>query len=885
MVKHPRVGWLALLVVTLASGYAARYIELNFLYTVLLPESLPEVIEYKLINRHFNMLGHYTITLESSKLEDIEIVTADLLEALQRNKKWVKVVNGKVPEAFVASHGLKLKTVKGIERFAQIYQDPAFLPFLSHLNDDLESEYLGDSERLANDEVEVIKGIQGVERLTDHLQEVGHAGYVANPERLGKIVRDLTVGSPYYLSTDNKMALIFITPNMLMEDFRAIEPMDTALRQLIKTVQDKHPRVKIGRTGSIARGSDELKSLMGQTTVLTGMSLLIVFLLLSWNFRSVSTAIISVIPVILGCIWALGFFAITVKSLNILSVMVLILLIGLGVDFTIHLLSRFQQEFFAGNSLADSLEKAFTDTGVGVFNGAVTTIVAFAVLLFFDTRGIREFGFCASTGLIIFFISAFTLLPLLLTFRYQEGDQKKFKSAMANDFSGVGKLSFYASKFPFLLIIPAILAAGYGYYQSPSIPFEFNNLKLEPLVDSVLMQEQVQKRFDMSAEPSSIRTDSVAASRELAKKLRKQRVVAKVDAISTWLTTDLLPDKIQKIKTFRAKFVEQTNTAPSTIFGDRVGIVAQLKRLQANFFEIEELSFINGQTRIVAKLRQLNGGAEGNGKLKQLIDSFSDPKTTKVLDTNLTGFVQAWYPIMVQKIMKMTADLRPVTEDLLPASVLARYKSETRSEFLLHVFPRYSVYKKAALESFTKNVKKLATKITGSAQIVLMVRLQNIRDGKLVIIYCLLVVLLVLFIEFRAPFIVVVCLTPLVLGSGWTLLYFWASDMLYNHYNIVSIPLIIGIGIDDGVHYIHRFLSEGKNRLQQTAIHIAKPLCLTSFTTMVGFGSMALYKHRGVSSLGVLLFVGVGCCLVATLIVVPIMGSWFPARFFESQKK
>jgi predicted RND superfamily exporter protein len=106
----------------------------------------------------------------------------------------------------------------------------------------------------------------------------------------------------------------------------------------------------------------------------------------------------------------------------------------------------------------------------------------------------------------------------------------------------------------------------------------------------------------------------------------------------------------------------------------------------------------------------------------------------------------------------------------------------------------------------------------------------------------------------------------------------------FNYSNFMALPLIIGIGIDDGVHILHRYKIEGRNSIP-TVIHFTgRAILLTSLTTMIGFGSMGLASHRGIASMGQVLFLGVGCCFLSSAYLLPAIITVFE-KIFKNGKK
>jgi predicted RND superfamily exporter protein len=110
---------------------------------------------------------------------------------------------------------------------------------------------------------------------------------------------------------------------------------------------------------------------------------------------------------------------------------------------------------------------------------------------------------------------------------------------------------------------------------------------------------------------------------------------------------------------------------------------------------------------------------------------------------------------------------------------------------------------------------------------------------------------------------------PLFVGATWMVglqaLFGWKFDMM----NFMAVPLIIGIGIDDGVHILHRYEIEGKASLPLVLRTTGRAVLLTTLTTMIAFGSWALATHKGTASMGRTLFLGVGTCFFSSILLLP----------------
>ena len=132
-------------------------------------------------------------------------------------------------------------------------------------------------------------------------------------------------------------------------------------------------------------------------------------------------------------------------------------------------------------------------------------------------------------------------------------------------------------------------------------------------------------------------------------------------------------------------------------------------------------------------------------------------------------------------------------------------------------------------------------------------------------------VFLMLLIDFRNLKDSLLALLPVGLGWTWMLGIMAITGLEFDVANIVVLPLILGIGIDDAVHVIHAVRRQGIGELPDVLRHTGRALVLTSVTTAVAFGSIATSAHVGMAGMGLLLVLGVGGCLIASLFVLPAL--------------
>jgi predicted RND superfamily exporter protein len=117
---------------------------------------------------------------------------------------------------------------------------------------------------------------------------------------------------------------------------------------------------------------------------------------------------------LIGICYTLGFAALTVGRLNVLSITLVPILIGLAIDYGVHLIFRYEEQVRQGQTRRAAIAKAFGFTGLGVLTNALTIAGAFYIITLTNFKGMQEMGLIAGSGVIVCLIPMFTLLPLLL---------------------------------------------------------------------------------------------------------------------------------------------------------------------------------------------------------------------------------------------------------------------------------------------------------------------------------------------------------------------------------------------------------------------------------------------------------------------------------------
>jgi len=279
-----------------------------------------------------------------------------------------------------------------------------------------------------------------------------------------------------YLLTAGKRYLVLLANiretggQSLVPNRESIERIRTAIAELRR----EYPGIEAGVTGSDALASDEMVTARRDATVATILAIVGVTFLFIMFWKNILTPLRALLSLAVGVCWTFGFISLTVGSLNILSAMFIPILIGLGIDYNVHILERFREERAAGYDPGEALENTLRKAGATTATGAITTVVAFYSLLLTNFKGLVELGFITGSGLLLCLGAAFTVLPALLIL--QEGRAGTWTvarpTAFLNLFEGW-------SHHPRIVMVGAALLVAISLPALGKIQLDFNLLELQ----------------------------------------------------------------------------------------------------------------------------------------------------------------------------------------------------------------------------------------------------------------------------------------------------------------------------------------------------------------------------------------------------------------------
>lgn len=873
--KHPwKILSISVIIAALAILMASR-LSINMQWSDMMPKNDPMVQEFDKIREEYSGTANSIIVAVGDQAE-MKAFAEEVVPLVKKLDQYVKHINYKLEEDFFRNHGLMLTKTKDLRNMVEnlVFSDFNLTGYLEHTNDNFEDVYIGDNESLSDKEKEdgAVRGLDGIEYFIKSLDN-----YIDNKSTVnispGKTADMLLIGDPYFITYDKRMLLIIIDPKFDMVDVDMCISSTDTIQAIIDNALIKYPSLYAGLTGTIPLARDEMVYSEEDMKITSIVALALVLLLFIFSFRLISTPVLAGLNLMLSVMFASGMISLFVDSLNMMTSMFAVILIGLGIDFSIHIISLFYERRAAGDDIQPALSYTLAQSGSGILTGAITTSIAFLTLMISQTKGISEMGLVLGVGIFSVMLMTVFLLPSLLVIR-EKISKKIFKTKAKQvrpvKFSFLGATGNFISKKPVLTLISSIVISIILLVFALNAEYDYNYLNMEPIgLPSVALQDSMLNAFDLSPDFVMVTSTSLDSLRAIADKAKELPSVSMVESITNYLPSDKQQSErvglLEQIQNQLTNSTQQKQITNSNL--DE--LIAQLERLDMNIYEIAQMAFLGGQDKVDSKCKLIIGDPEAEisqSIIIELIDNIN--KYPDLAIAGLNKFQELFKPVMSKIALKMASSDK-IEIATIPEHIRSRYINAKGDRFLLTIFPKEQIWDYKFLAKFTDQMQRISKKITGTPALMLRMVYLIGEDGKYASLLALLVVFLILWIDFREFKLALIALVPLITGAIWMVGLMTITGLKFTMVNVMAIPMIIGIGIDDGVHLMHRFRVEGWHNLKLVLNSTGRAILLTSLTTIAGFGSLLLAKYRGFGSLGSLLVIGVAACFLTSLVFLP----------------
>lgn len=599
----------------------------------------------------------------------------------------------------------------------------------------------------------------------------------------------------YHESEDGQVMAIKVFPQKGSTSLGKMKRLFTKLDKITVDISKEHG-VWVGVGGSWRNSIDQYDFIIADLGRSGMITFILVLLSLIIGFRSIRVLPVVLIPLFLGLAWTLGSIPFLVGDLNTITSFLLLVTFGLGIDFSIHLVKRFQHELNK-HPAPQALLETFRSTGTSIAVSGLTTALALFILAFSNFRGFSEFGIIGGYSLImillamIFFLPAFCVVGVKLGLLKPNPKPRESRRKVPRTVLTMVILA---------VIAVSIALGGFGL----TFNYDFSQMDVK-----VAQEKEIKDRFY-----------KVYQSGRSPGALIIVNGLDKLDQLVPVLQArkDDEHSRIEKFHTLREMCPDEKE------FGERLELIDEIK------------DTISGRW----------------------INRVEDKDYKKWIDD-----MKTWSP----------PDRGPRLEEL-PKDVRSRFSSKTHKDhYLVPVYIKGKKQKGRNAMAFTSELYGLETpegtigpfgETTVLADVLTIVT----AEGPILVIVTFIAIFLLIWVNQGAFRQTLWIMLPLATGMVLTAGIMVAMGLTLNFFNIVVFPTLIGMGVDDGVHYYRRWLECGKNTAA-TQKELFGPLSLTSITTMFGYIGIAFSSHPGLQSIGILACIGLFATWFTSLYLLP----------------
>jgi len=657
--------------------------------------------------------------------------------------------------------------------------------------------------------------------------------------------------------------LFLVTAQALTENLN--EEAVIRMRQLISATQVEVSGINVGLTGESVLELDEMVQSTKDTSLATVVSLIAVALIFIYGYNETGRPIKATLCLLVGLGYTMGFTTLAVGHLNILTITFVPILIGLAIDFGVHLITRYEEELRHGRSEKYALEKAIVYTGMGIFTGAFTTAGAFFAMAFTDFKGIKEMGIICGGGMLVCLVPMMTLLPVLLlrgrqnVLDHQLGPTLDRQAAVEVDRRA--RIENAWLRRPIIVIVVILVLSALAVLPARKVRFDYNLLHMQSQgLPAVIFQDKLIQSSTSSVLFAAMVADSLTQATNLIHAITNLSSVAKVESMVPYLTED--------------------QTGKLALLRELKGVVAEIQfqpmdLRPVNVAELDSTLYsVHGYCALAANSPDLADEPVLRQQLLSLRQAVSqlrrrllvgDPKTCS---RKLADFQQALFRDVRDTFdsIRNEDDRDRLTEADLPAALHNRFVGVT-GKYLIQVYPKKDVWGRAEQEEFISQLRSIDPDVTGTpVQLYEYTGLLKMSFEQAAW-YSLVAIAVLVFVHFRKVSAVVLSLLPVGFGCLWMVGIMGLFNISFNPANVMTLPLIIGIGVTNGIHILNRFAEEHHPSI--LARSTGKAVLVSGLTAIAGFGSLALAQHRGIRSLGLIMSTGVTTCMLVGLTFVP----------------
>ena len=661
-----------------------------------------------------------------------------------------------------------------------------------------------------------------------------------NKDKLRERFKDVDIPE-YFTADEGRVLVVKARPAFSTTEVKRTRAMIADVRAEIERLRPTafHAQMEVRLEGLYADMTGQVNTMKNDVLGSTAVCMAILLVVIVLYFRRARPLVYIFVPLVTSTLWSLGVAWLAFGGLNLVSAFIFAILLGLGIDFGIHMVARYREELAPGVDWREAYLHTVATTGVSVFTGATTTAVVFFLLAVAHFEGFKQFGVIAGSGVCFSLLAVFTITPALLSLIEPH---RPWNPRWQGRHLQEGSLR-PAFTWALVLIVLAV-GTGFAAYSArhlSDVGFEYDFGRLGP---RSRFDPEKQKRVDFREAVGRVTTGAPAV------------VMAETPADAEALYRDLARVPEAPPDPDGTRRAASAEALPSQALRDLVGRFDLESVDTLGLFLSKTLSLYTfvpeGQPEKLEILKDIRRRLEQKrglfaGKDREDLDEFLAHVATE-----------------------------PLTLEKLPNWIRAQFRTVDGREGVFVI-----LYTRGSKDSYVNASRlkkalfdlKLAdgrTLPTAANYFVLADVVDTvIADAPPVLALSFVVILLLVALQLRRVRDVTLVMLPLLFALLWMAGYLFLAGSKLNFYNMILFPLLIGMGVDASVHVVARYREEGRGSLFGILRETGGATFMCALTTAIGFGGVYYADHQGLNSLGTLGIVGIFLAFGASLLMVP----------------
>lgn len=762
---------------------AFRFIELKSDYIDLLPPKSEPVVTLKYLSEKLKGVGQFSIVIESRSKDTKALEnTCDYLSGRLDDMPEIQHFFYKIPKDFIKKYAFLLLDT---EDLAEIHR---------RLHEKIQYDLWKDVPFFISLEEEEDAVEFNIDDIIEKYKSRNSSYNFSN--------------SDYLISPNGEFLVIFLKPNFMptkVENTGAlINKIRDAADEYIK--QNNPDDLSVSFAGTYVLSYDQKNAIYKDIKITSLIALIMIFfaIIIFVNNINYSTFLLYALGV--GVLSTFGIAYVLLGHLNLITAFLIAILTGLGVNYGIHFLVRFNEEQ-AKTTYQRALYHSFLKTGRASLTGALTTAVSFFTLSFSKFRGFSEFGMLASAGILITLLATYIVVAacMIITRARRIKGIVLFKTNAYKEVIVSEQTHRRNRKFVLLLSLVMVVVTASLAFKLKDLRFEYDSKKLEVRAqDSIAKTELIQERFNISTDPAIFYTYD-----------RQEEI----DFYNTVI--DLMSKENSQI-------------------GNIISLSTVIKDEEEQKLKIEWLK------KIRYEIETLPENAIKNPEMLERINMF----------------------------MESTASLAILRAEELPTQFKARIMADDNGKplYISQVFPDKILFNARDMKNFVAEIKTIKGKIkeyfpTGMHILYVYLIDTVLKESKIFITIVFFIIFILLLIDFKNIKDSLIAMVPLIFGVIWLLEIMSFFHIKFNFMNIIVLPVILGTGVDNGVHIYHRYKD---TRDILTAIYnTGKANFAMSLTVALGWSALFAAKYQGLKTMAIVGVIGIMMTFIASVTIMP----------------